>query len=77
MAVDTSELEPLDDAHVYQLWSVSDGTPTSVAVLGDPATGASMKLPPAGTQVAITVEPAGGSEQPTTTPFVAVDPADV
>jgi anti-sigma-K factor RskA len=77
MAVDTSGLQPLDSEHVYQLWSIADGTPTSVGVLDDPGEGASMEMPATGTQVAITVEPAGGSEQPTTDPIVAVDPAEV
>jgi anti-sigma-K factor RskA len=77
MAVDTSGLQPLDDEHVYQLWSIADGTPTSVGVLDDPGRGASMEMPASGTQVAITVEPAGGSEEPTTDPIVAVDPAEV
>ena len=33
-----------------------------------------MGLPAKGTQVAVTVEPKGGSEQPTTDPIVEVDP---
>jgi anti-sigma-K factor RskA len=77
MAVDTSGLRPLDEEHVYQVWSIADGTPSSVLVLPDPGRGASMAMPAAGTQVAITVEPAGGSEQPTTEPIVAVDPGEV
>ena len=77
MAVDTSGLQPLDDEHVYQLWSIAEGNPISVGVLDDPGQGASMEMPAAGTQVAITVEPAGGSERPTTDPIVAVDPAKV
>ena len=77
MAVDTSGLRPLDEQHVYQVWSIADGTPSSVVVLPDPDRGASMEMPAAGTQVAITVEPAGGSEQPTTEPIVAVDPGEV
>ncbi len=77
MAVDTSGLQPLDEEHVYQVWSIADGTPSSVLVLPDPDQGASMEMPAAGTQVAITVEPAGGSEQPTTEPIVAVDPGKV
>ena len=77
MAVDTSGLHTLDQGHVYQLWSIVDGTPTSVGVLDDPGTGASMAMPEPGTQVAITVEPAGGSERPTTDPIVEVDPASV
>ena len=77
MAVDTSDLRPLDSEHVYQLWSVVDGSPTSVAVLQEPDAGASMPMPASGTQVAITVEPAGGSDQPTTDPIVEVDPTAV
>jgi anti-sigma-K factor RskA len=77
MAVDTSGLQRLDQGHVYQLWSIVDGTPTSVGVLDDPGKGASMAMPEPGTQVAITVEPAGGSERPTTDPIVEVDPASV
>lgn len=77
MAVDTSGLRPLDSGHVYQLWSIAAGSPVSVGVLDDPGAGASMEMPEPGTQVAITVEPAGGSEQPTTQPIVEVDPAAV
>jgi anti-sigma-K factor RskA len=77
MAVDTSGLHTLDQGHVYQLWSIVDGTPVSVGVLDDPGKGASMAMPEPGTQVAITVEPAGGSERPTTDPIVEVDPASV
>ena len=74
---DTSGLHLLDDQHVYQLWSINGGAPTSAGVLDDPGTGASMDLPATGSQVAITVEPAGGSDQPTTEPIVVVDPATV
>jgi len=77
MAVDTSGLHPLDEDHVYQLWSIADGTPTSVSVLDNPGAGVSMPLPVSGTQIAITVEPSGGSDQPTTDPIVAVDPSTV
>jgi anti-sigma-K factor RskA len=77
MAVDTSDLVDLDSAHVYQLWSIQDGSPVSVGVLDDPSTGAAMAMPAAGTEVAITVEPAGGSERPTTDPIAQLDPAAV
>ena len=76
MAVDASGLEKLDNEHVYQVWSIVDGESNSVGVLAQDL-GAAMPMPPRGTQVAITVEPAGGSEQPTTNPIVAVDPATV
>lgn len=77
MAVDTSGLPALDAERVYQLWTVREGVMASAAVLEDHRTGASMDLPEAGFQVAITVEPAGGSEQPTSDPVVVVDPADL
>ncbi len=77
MAVDTSDLVPLDQEHVYQLWAIQDGGPVSVGVLEDPKGGAAMEMPATGTQVAITVEPAGGSEQPTSDPIAQVDPAAV
>lgn len=77
MAVDTSGLHTLDEGHVYQLWSITEGKPSSVGVLDDPDKGASMSMPPSGTEVAITVEPVGGSDQPTTEPIVTVDPAAV
>ncbi len=65
MAVDARELPDLDRQHVYQLWTVHDGSMVSAAVLTDGTTGAAMGLPAADTQVAVTIEPAGGSEQPT------------
>jgi anti-sigma-K factor RskA len=72
MAVDTDELPPLDDGRVYQLWAIRGGTISSVGVL-EPDRGVAMEMPPADTQVAITVEPAGGSEQPTSEPITAVE----
>jgi anti-sigma-K factor RskA len=36
-----------------------------------------MGMPRPGTEVAITVEPAGGSQRPTTEPIVQVDPSTV
>lgn len=77
MAVDIRDLAPLDDEHVYQLWAIVDGSMTSAGVLADKDTGAHMEMPAEGTEVAITVEPAGGSEAPTTDPIVQVDPAAV
>ncbi len=77
MAVDTSSLVPLDAEHVYQVWTVVEGEPVPVVVLEQPDTGAHMGMPKPGTQVAITVEPAGGSEQPTTEPIAQLDPSTV
>ena len=76
MAVDTDELPPLDDQHVYQLWAVRDGGMESVGVL-EPEKGAYMDMPTPDTEVAITVEPRGGSEQPTTEPIMRVNPSEI
>lgn len=77
MAVDTDELPALEAGLVYQLWAIFDDQPSSVGVLDDPDGGAAMALPARGTLVAITVEPEGGSEQPTSDPIVGVDPYEV
>jgi anti-sigma-K factor RskA len=76
MAVDTDELPPLDEQHVYQLWAIHNGATASVGVL-EPDRGASMDMPTPDTEVAITVEPAGGSTQPTTEPIMRVNPSQV
>jgi len=76
MAVDTDELPPLDEQHVYQLWAIHNGETASVGVL-EPREGAYMEMPTPDTEVAITVEPAGGSEQPTTEPIMQVNPSEV
>ncbi len=76
MAVDTDKLPPLDADHVYQLWAIQDDVISPVLVL-EPEKGASMEMPGPDTQVAITIEPAGGSQQPTTEPIIQVTPAEV
>lgn len=77
MAVDARSLPKLDEQHVYQLWTVHNGQPTSAGVLGSRDTGAAMGMPGEATKVAVTVEPTGGSTKPTTEPIVLVDPAAV
>jgi anti-sigma-K factor RskA len=77
MAVDTSKLKPLSGRQVYQIWAVAGGKATSVGVLTDLGGGAAMPMPAPHTDVAITIEPAGGSKQPTTRPIVTVDPSQV
>jgi hypothetical protein len=77
MAVDTSNLVPLDEQHVYQVWTVVEGEPLPVVALENPKKGAHMGMPDPGTEVAITVEPAGGSEKPTTEPIAQLDPSTV
>jgi anti-sigma factor RsiW len=77
MAVDTERLPELGRAQVYQIWAVHGRAMTPAAVLKNAKAGAAMTMPGPGTKVAITIEPAGGSEQPTTEPIVTVDPAGV
>jgi hypothetical protein len=77
MAVDTRDLPALDAEHAYQLWTIHDDSATNAGVLEPGATGAAMALPAGQTQVAVTIEPSGGSEQPTTQPIAVVDPAEV
>jgi len=77
MAVDTDELPPLQAGQVYQLWEITDGTPASAGLLDDPDKGAAMEMPAEGIEVAITIEPSGGSEQPTTEPIASVVPSEV
>ena len=49
----------------------------NAAVLDTGTTGAAMGLPGADTEIAVTVEPRGGSKLPTTQPIATVDPASV
>jgi anti-sigma-K factor RskA len=74
MAVDTSGLPDPGEGRVYQIWAVHGEEMVSAAVLEDVEAGAAMGMPGEDTQVALTVEPAGGSEQPTSDPIVQVDP---
>lgn len=77
MAVDTRQLPPLASGKAYQIWSIHKGAMTSAAVLTSLEEGAAMEMPAAETQVAITIEPATGSEAPTTEPIIIVDPYSV
>jgi anti-sigma-K factor RskA len=59
------------------MWAVHGGTRTSVGLVDDLTAGKAMAMPGEGTTVAITIEPAGGSEQPTGPTIVTVDPQSV
>lgn len=74
MALDTDRLPELEADKVYQLWTIADGTASSAGLV-NPDRGAAMELPDEGTTVALTVEPAGGSEQPTSEPIMTVTPS--
>jgi len=60
------------DGKTYQLWVVRDGAASSAGVLADDAGRVSAIADDfaAGDALAVTVEPAGGSTQPTTEPLV-------
>jgi anti-sigma-K factor RskA len=76
MAVSTQGLPTLT-RHTYQVWTIRNGHATSAGVITHLATGTVMPLPTDGTTVAITIEPPGGSQQPTQKPIVAVNPGAI
>jgi len=55
-----------------QLWVLGDGNPRSVGLLNAAAPIVAHGVKP-GLRLGVTVEPAGGSRQPTTTPIMQVD----
>ncbi|HEY1574276.1 MAG TPA: anti-sigma factor [Pseudonocardiaceae bacterium] len=64
------------NGRVYQAWLLGNGNPRSVGLL---TAGPNAAVPPlampaltAGTEVGVTVEPAGGSAQPTSSPIMLV-----
>ena len=70
-------LPPAKAGRIYQLWGIEAGrSPVSLGTFNTDSTGqavASLGVPP-GLRIAVTAvtdEPAGGSAQPTTTPFLA------
>jgi anti-sigma-K factor RskA len=74
--ITTADMPALADAKVYQLWVMNAaGNATSVGLLpgsggnGSPVLAADVQR---GDRLAITVEPAGGTSQPTTTPIVTL-----
>ncbi|MDQ3616937.1 MAG: anti-sigma factor [Actinomycetota bacterium] len=77
MAVDTDELPELSGDQVYQVWSITGSTTESAAVIKDSRTGAAMAMPSDDVEVAITIEPGGGSQQPTTEPIMSVVPSEI
>jgi anti-sigma-K factor RskA len=76
----TAGLPALADARVYQLWVMGPGgSATSAGLLttagnGQTAPVLATGLAP-GDRVGVTVEPAGGTTKPTTTPIVVISPA--
>lgn len=70
-------LRPIGSDRTYQLWMIRDGKPVSVALFRPDSTGTQLlgdiAVPTATSGIAafaVTEEPAGGSVQPTMTPFL-------
>jgi anti-sigma-K factor RskA len=75
----TSGLPALADSRVYELWVMRpDGSATRVGLLASISGGKTAPVLAdglkAGDRVGVTVEPAGGTTKPTTTPIVAIGP---
>lgn len=72
------DLPALDDGQTYQAWWVgADQTITSAGVISSDASNSDLKValegdPDGGSALALSVEPTGGSQQPTTEPVVIV-----
>lgn len=69
-------LPALDEDRVYQLWAMRDGVPVDAGLVEvqDGTVQAVADEYRQGDGLALSVEPAGGSEQPTTTPVVVLLP---
>ena len=70
-------LPPAPANHAYQVWAIVDGKPASVKVFNSDLDGHALieglDMPSTSrgvTLIAVTLEPAGGSSQPTTEPFL-------
>ena len=72
--ITTADMPTPTDAKVYQLWVISASGARSAGLLPGSSTGVTSPVLAAGVQpgdrLGITVEPAGGTSQPTTTPIV-------
>jgi len=72
-------LEPLPESKVYELWYIGESGPRAAGTFSVDADGTTWRVLDGDMQasdvVAITVEPAGGSEQPTSDPIVAFESA--
>ena len=77
IVIAASSLPPAASGRTYQLWGIETGRPpVSLGTFNTDSSGRALAaLPvPAGLRIAVTAvtdEPAGGSAQPTTTPFLA------
>jgi anti-sigma-K factor RskA len=71
------DMPALSDDETYQLWSVAGEVPESIGLMEPDANGRGTAVVPydadAATVLAVTIEPAGGSDQPTTNPIYVVE----
>ncbi len=76
MVVTTTGLPPLPSGKVYELWLMAPGSNRPAGLLPAPSGGRTAPVLAvglaAGDRAGVTVEPAGGSAQPTTTPILAI-----
>lgn len=70
-------LDPLPDGQTYQIWALGDGRPAPAGFLAINATGEAIGIVTTdlsqANAVAVTIEPAGGSLQPTSDPVLTGD----
>lgn len=75
-AVVVDGLAQLDEAKTYELWYIDESGPVSAGTFDVPRDGETWRVLEGdfapGVAVGITVEPAGGSEQPTTEPVAVI-----
>jgi anti-sigma-K factor RskA len=72
MVFTTAGLAPLPPSQDYELWFMGAGDPRPAGLID--ASGEPLLISLGGaTQIGVTVEPKGGSEQPTSEPIFAVD----
>jgi anti-sigma-K factor RskA len=78
-AVIVDGLATLPDGKVYELWYIGGDGPRAAGTFTVNADGSTWRVldgdMQAGDTIGVTVEPSGGSEQPTTTPIVAITSA--
>ncbi|TWF92943.1 anti-sigma factor [Saccharopolyspora dendranthemae] len=70
----TADMPAAPADRTYQLWFIGGGGPRSAGVLPGPSTGEPLltTMPADARQIAVTVEPRGGSAQPTTDPIMVM-----
>ncbi|WP_424534306.1 anti-sigma factor [Sphaerisporangium viridialbum] len=70
-------LAPLPDGRAYQLWQIAPGRIRSAGLLSTDSGGERMAMvtapAPGATKLGVTIEPVGGSAQPTSPPLLLVD----